>query len=242
MSDKPVNEVAREQQTVAKGGVWSDENLEQSLDWQGETVGADASIDSAKTYTPKTTEETTSEILTSAKISPDVINAVTQRVERQILAGKSSGHNSLIELVQKAMQDETAKVEAWLTAQEKRIGTLTATQARQMDVRQADLDRLDEKIRVMEEKISALIAETTTGKTEEFAVLNEAAKILKDRRATEEMETESTPSIINRMELRTEQLNEQLRTLEPYVAAADRTVVQQASRPAAARRKFGKVM
>jgi len=241
MSDQVPMTVDEERELVAKGGIWSDENLAQALDWKGETVGDRASANADVTHTPKTTEQITTEILEQAKITPDVLNAVTSRVESSILKGKSSG-TSLIEMVEKALNDQNDRTQLWIDSQTKRLDQLAKTADLAKGVKRDDIDRLDEKLRILEEKVSAIIIDQASNKTEEFAIINEASKILKERRATEELEVESTPSIVGRMETKAEQLQAQLRALEPHVETSGAAVVAKRSAPAAARRKFGKRM
>lgn len=231
-----------EQLDAAKGGVWSDENLVESLDWQGETVGKDAAIDSAKTYTPRTQDEIIDQVLEKSNITSDLVSAITSKVERKILSSKRSGHSSILEMIETALQTEGNKVEQWLDSQQKKIDGIVEKQNSSTAIKQSDIDRLDEKIRVLEERMSVILAEQATGKTEEFAVLHEAAAIIRDRRATEELETESLPSVLDRMEKRTQAVNDQMRRLEPHVREADRVVANRVNRPAQARKKFGRTM
>jgi uncharacterized coiled-coil protein SlyX len=242
MTEPEIQTVEEERAAVAIGGIWTDENLDQTLDWQGETTGGVAAEQSSVTHTPQTPEQINTQLLDRANITSDVLGAIIARVEKKIVGGKNSGHSSILEMIETAMANESRKVHEWLESQDKKLSAVTENLSSSQTVKQSDIDRLDEKLRILEEKISAIITESTAHKTEEFTIINEAAKIIKDRRATEELEVESTPSILGRMETRADQLNTQLRSLEPYVASAHKSVIAAAQRPAAVRRKFGKQM
>jgi hypothetical protein len=225
--------------SVKQGGVWNDNNLEESLDWQGEEGSSKAAIDEDKTYTPQTRQELENEELAELNITPDQLIAISARVERTLLRTSGAENQTLIQMVDERMQKQRDEIEKWINKQSERLALIESTSD---DASKSAIARLDEKIATLEFKIETLIGNSFKHGAEETRVIHEAYKLLLERKSSDTADDVSEPSQFQRMNSRLEALNEHMRALEPIADSgvdAVKTSVVQKSR---ARAKFGKMM
>lgn len=229
------NKVAND---VAQGGAWTDDKLDQPLDWAGETGSSHAAIDATKTYPTKTYEEIEQDILKDANLTQDTINTITTRVERALLRSSGSSNKTLIQLVDGQVEEHRTIIRDWIAGQNKKIHDL---EERLKDIDLSHISRLDEKISSMEHKIETLVGSITQYGPEEVRVLHEAHNIIKARQSSDVGDTDE-PSIYGRMEKRMEDLTAQLRAVEPFADQAITRTVKSAQIKPNIMKKFGRMM
>jgi hypothetical protein len=238
MSQQPKEDFNKEAINVSKGGIWADENLEQSLDWNGESGSERASVDKDIVRTPRTYEEVNSDVLSSAQITSDVINIITARVEKSILRSSGSAEQTIIQMVDAKLDQHGKLVRKWIDGQNTRLMSM---EEMMKDSKQPQIDRLDEKLASLELKIDSVIGNMTQHGPEEARMLHEAYKIITERRSSDDVDA-SEPSIYERMEKRIGSLNEQLKAIEPFANDGIKAKVVEAKSSANVRRRFGKMM
>jgi len=229
---------AAEIQSIAEGGIWNDKNVEESLDWAGETASADAAIDSTVIHQPKSHKEVEQDVLSTANIGADIVNIITSRVEKSLLRSSGSSENSLLQMIESRLKQHDERVGRWMDSQEKRLSQIESDSK---ESRQNSIDKLDEKIAILENKIGVVIGSITQHGPEETRLIHEAYKIIMDRKAADE-DGDSEPSIYARMDSRVEELNRQMRALEPHSAQGSRAVIDNKRQEMTVRKKFGRMM
>jgi hypothetical protein len=233
MSD--FNRIAAE---VNKGGIWADENLDQPIDWAGETGSSAAAIDKEVIHTPKTHKAIEAEVLASASVTSDVINIITSRVEQALLRSSGSAEKTIVQMVEAKLFAHSDKIKKWIDGQNTRLAEL---ENQLKDTKSSQIDKLDERIASIELKIDSVIGSITQHGPEEARVLHEAYQIIKDRKSSDDGDR-SEPSVYNRMEQRLGSLNEQLRAIEPFADSGIKAKVTEVVNARQVRKKFGRMM
>lgn len=206
-----------ELKVVSKGGIWSDENLEQPLDWAGDTGSIHASENERASHTPKTQRQIEKEILREASINDDVINIIVNRVALSVQQVQLTAIKEEIATMTRTSDEHRAVVDEWMKAQAKRQ---KESEERNKIDSSSDIRRLDEQLATLENKILELTRLITTRGAEEVMMIQEAHKIIKDRQAIEESEVASEPSVIGRMNDRMTNLTSILKGMEPDIEKA----------------------
>lgn len=230
-----------ERAKVAGGGIWNDENLAESLDWQGESSGSHQDEGKPATHVPKTLTQQENEIFLEAGITPDVMATLTRRLERHVDRNSLAQQESYVNLVNEKNVELSAKVATWVESLNTRTNKL-ADEAKQIgNVRKVDIDRLEEKILALEERLSAMVLATTSSDVENNIVMREAAKIVRDRAQVEDAENASTPSIVQRLDTQISVTESRLNALEPHYRPSAQAATVTASNKERARKRFGRL-
>jgi hypothetical protein len=230
--------VAEQARNAYNGGIWKDENLEESIDWMGEAGSEKAAIGAEVIRQPKSKNEVEKEVLSSASITPDVLGIITSKVENNILRSSGSSSQTIIQLVESKLAGHNDEVQTWLTKQNGRLSSMESTLT---DNNQSQIRKLEEKIASLEGKIEAMTGALTLHGAEESRMIHEAYKIITERRSTDDGST-SEPSILQRMETRDLALQDHLRKLEPTADSAIAAVKSTAQRRQHIVKKFGRMM
>jgi hypothetical protein len=233
-----MDDILEQAHDLAKGGVWSDQNLDDPIDWKGETGSDKAAIDSSVIRTPKTKIEVDKDVLEAAGVTQDVLNVISNRVEANILKISGASSQTIIQMVESKIAVNTDHVQSWLTSQNARISDM---ETRLQDTNSTHIKRLDEKLISLENKIDALTGAITQHGAQEARVIHEAYKIISERHTTDDG-SDPEPSVFNRMQARAEALSDHLRTIEPLAIVADQHVQVKVAHIANVRRKFGKMI
>lgn len=222
---------------LATGGIWSDDNLAQSLDWEGDTGSVDAAIDQTKTHVQRTPQEIEQQLFKDKGLDTDTLNAITAKVERIILRSSGSEKLTLLTMVDGKLDEAKKEIEVWLKQHSERVASMEG----KLDTgRREAVEKLDERLASLEFRVEALAGSITAHGAEEARMIQEAYAIIKDRKATEEEgETGSEPSIFQRMEDRSKVLADQLTKLEP-IAAQLPLVRPSGTTGKSAKKKFGR--
>jgi uncharacterized coiled-coil protein SlyX len=206
-----------ERHKLAEGGIWTDENLDQGTDWKGETGSEAAAEDAKKVHLPQSGKRIEEQILQKSGVTSDVLNTIVRRVESALLKSSGSGESSLLQMMEKALAANSDKISDWLRAQEKRVDLI---EKHSTTTHEKQIEKLDERIALLEQKIDVMIGSMTAHGAEEARMIKEAYDIIKNRQAVEESDVQSEPSVIQRMETRVGELSTQLQKIEPIAAAA----------------------
>jgi small-conductance mechanosensitive channel len=214
-----------ENKALKEGGIWSDKNVEESLDWQGETGGSAASEEKFVTHTPKTKKEIESEILRESQITPEIISIISSQVESRFLqkqAGDESSMMSILHTLNQKFADNDKSIRAWRSQVDQDLSKMNSAPS-DWDLQ---INQINEKVLSLEHKIDALIASIAPQGAQEARMIQEAYEIIKNRQATEESDTgASDPSIFARFEQRVDVLRQQTQMLEPqFETTAERQV------------------
>jgi len=223
-----------ERQAIAEGGVWSDENIMESLEYAGESGSAHAAENALATHPQLTSAQIDAKILEQANIDPAMIAAITARVEARLSSSLMSVMTNRENAMTASNRSVESKVDTWI----EKLSTEMKSQGLTAAARD-ELARLEERIAQLEQKLDAVVKTVTTHGPEEVRMIQEAYRIIKDRRAVEESDIASEPSVVARMASRTEAITEQLRVLEPVVETARLATVNTAAQR---RKKFGRMI
>jgi leucyl aminopeptidase len=230
--------MSEEIKAVAKGGLWTDDNLDQPLDWQGETGSTLAAEGETTTHTPRTARQLEKEILSKANIDDEVLSIITSRIADRFKTAQFEAIALEFDKMTKSMEEHRATVEEWMNAQSQ---WRKESEEQHKNTESSGLRRLDEQVATIEDKIAELLRLVTSRGAEEVEMIHEAHKIIKDRQAVEESEISSEPSIIGRMQARVQSLNESLRTIEPHAIEAYERGKTTAVAKKAIVKKFGRL-
>jgi len=230
MADTTLDQVAE----IQEGGVWTSTNLLGEETWTGEAATTSSNEPREHTtITPKTPAQEDKELLVSVLKNPDFISALLRELERTML--KQSGrspHTSLLQQVTNEREEAVQRVREWVAATQQ---THSVSEHEDSKETQAKMKSLEEKIISLELKIEELMTTAVTQKSQEKEMIDEAYKILQERRR-EDIGSERTPSEVTRMEQRTIELDRQIARMQeitPTMSTSPKTVA------AKNKKKFG---
>jgi len=230
--------IEAEREFAVKGGIWSEENLEQSLDWAGESGSSKAALLSDVTHSPKSRRQIENEVLEANSVSAEVLAIIVSRVQQSILSASGSAEQTLIQMVDDKISRHSKEVQQWMDAQGTRI---VEVESKTKESSSLKYDKLEERLVALEFKVDALTGSITTHGAEETRMIHEAYKIISERRSTDDGET-SEPSIYGRMEQRLTNLQDQLKSIEPLADKGLQASVTLAKQKVNVRSKFGRMM
>jgi outer membrane murein-binding lipoprotein Lpp len=226
----------QEAQEVYEGGTWKDENLAESIEWAGDKGSSSAAVDSNKTHIPKTHGKIEEEILTAAQVTTDVLNTIVARVERSLLKSSGSSANTLTQMVEGRLKTLSDETKTWFDNVSSRISKIEEqTKDQQTD----QVSKLNEKIASLEFKLDSIAGAITQHGPEEARMIQEAYRIITERRSSDADDV-SDPSIITRLEKRTEVLRDSAIQYEPFVDSAIKARTTEINDKARVLRKFGR--
>lgn len=206
-----------------EGGLWNDENLEQSLEWQGDK-GATRDPDEKQQTTRQTKKAERTEILKESGLNVEAIRALSETVEERILHGSGFSSKTFKGAVATMLSDHDKRLKEWL------LSTQTEQQTT-IDTNQASaIAGLSERISVLERKLDEILVATVNRDGTELDIVRQASQIVIDKHR-EDAATGETPSEVHRMEFRTEELEARMHRLQQlaHTAHAPSSPIQTAS-------------
>lgn len=225
---------------VAQGGVFTDENLQHSLDWSGESATGEEKAEETTVLDAKTERQQEDEQLQIEKVSPAVMAIIVKRVEQQLLHQEGGVDSSVMGVMERRLKAEADKIQKWLKAEEARKEKQSNTDlTAEIESLKKTIAKQAEELSILQGKYDKFVVTTTMNGPREVAVLHECEQMLKARRAIDDSEMGSMPSVVPRIQEQSQLLTERLRCMEAEIPATiDRTVA--AAGPArSARRRFG---
>jgi flagellar biosynthesis chaperone FliJ len=235
-------DVQQQGESYAQGGIWTNENLDESLDWTGDTGGTAAATDKFITHSPKTKKQIEEDILAESHITPEVLSVISSQIESRLFNKGNDHESSLMNIVStldQRVSDNDRHIRLWREQVDKDIAKIGAADTSELTLQ---FSRIEEKLSAMEQRMDAITANIVPHGAEEARMIHEAYEIIKTRRATDESDTgRSEPSIFARFEKRIDVLNEQTKSLEPQFDRTVERIGQSVDKKRRALNKFGRL-
>lgn len=231
------HDALKEVRGVVEGGVWTDTKLLGDDSWEGEKATSSEHSEVVQAaIVPKTPAQEDREIISSVIKNPEFIGALVREIEKRMLmaSGRPTG-TSVLQQITNEREDAIDNVRKWIeTTQSTRAVELSSESQTAM----SKIVKLEEMIATLEMRIEELMASTVSQIAQEKEIIEEACKILQDRRREDDLTSHHTPSEVTRMEMRTAELDQQITRMSKKLVVPTRE--EKSEQPAAKnRRKFG---
>jgi hypothetical protein len=230
------NETLKEVEQVQQGGIWTSDNLLGDTNWEGEkATKSETPEGTASIAASQTPAQEDAQTLLALLKEPECLAALVREIERKMLrdSGRPTG-TSLLRQITQEQEESIKKVRDWFAAQQQ---TVSAAEKESMSEDKRRIAALSEKIASLELQVQELLSTTVTQNSREKEMIEEAYKIITERRR-EEIGSERTPSEITRMEQRTAELQTAIQRHTAQLAESPTTPTL-VSAPARNRKKFG---
>jgi hypothetical protein len=198
--------VADEAKKFLAGGIWTDENLKQSLEWTGEApITTVVEGSTARLSTTSGRAGSIEELTSDQDLDPKIVDLVSSLTHRLITRDLGAGGTSIRVSINKIMDERSGELKKWVTEQLDAVDKVLRTS------QDSGVRELRDKIDLLTTQVNELVKTSLTRSEAENAIMAQAMQMVQEAKS---QHSDQATDDQERFAVRQAELEEEIKALK----------------------------